>query len=461
MEGQAAVPFFMQSGLDEATLAHVWDLSDITQSGSLTRDEFAVAMHLINLKLTGNDLPQELPTNLIPPSLRGQNLPQAVNPQETDTQKDLFSLMEDDIDLPVSTASAFAKPAIAPPAAVAPTSTTTTSRGAFDSAFDDDFGGNASATSGFTSPKPATSSIVGALSPVPTGTSANGVRSAQPFGDASADAANQRLALESTQKSLTGLETSKADLTKSNAADAHSIEDLRTRLETVRMRHQTESEAVKALQERQKAQSAELNRLRQESVHEESELSRLKAEKDEIEQALMKDREDVREMKSVVAERTKAREALKAEIEKLKKDARQQKGLVAIGKKQLSQADSDLQKAQDELNVAREEENAQEHATHGEVPVTSPQVNPSREAALSPAASIRSTNPFDRFSPSNAPAQSHTGAFAVGGAAGAVAAGVGAAALSHHDQNEKEGRDRKSTRLNSSHSGESRMPSSA
>lgn len=439
LEGQAAVPFFMQSGLDEATLAHVWDLSDITQSGTLTRDEFAVAMHLINLKLTGNELPQELPSNLIPPSLRGQSLPQAVNPQETDTQKDLFSLMDDDIDLPISTASAFAKPAIAPPAAPASTSAATTSRGAFDSAFDDDFGGNASATSGFTSPKPAPSSIAGALSPVPTGTSASGIRSAQPFGDASADAANQRLALESTQKSLTGLETTKADLTRSNAADAHSIEDLRTRLETVRMRHQTESESVKALQERQKAQSAELKRLREESVHEESELSRLKAEKDEIEQALMKDREDVREMKSVVAERTKAKEALKAEIEKLKKDARQQKGLVAIGKKQLSQADSDLSKAQDELNAAREEGDVQQHAAHGEVPIVSPQMNPSREAALSPAASIRSNNPFDRFSPSTAPAQSHAGAFAVGGAAGAVAAGVGAAALSHHDQNEKEG----------------------
>ncbi|MCO5562921.1 hypothetical protein L7F22_016557 [Adiantum nelumboides] len=441
LEGQAAVPFFMQSGLDEATLAHVWDLSDITQSGSLTRDEFAVAMHLINLKLTGSELPQELPSNLIPPSLRGQSLPQAVNPQETDTQKDLFSLMDDDIDLPVSAASAFAKPAIAPPTAAAPASaTTTTSRGAFDSAFDDDFGSSANATPGFTSPKPAAAPIASALSPVPTGTSASGIRSAQPFGDASTEAANQRLALESTQKSLTGLETSKADLTKSNAADAHSIEDLRTRLETVRMRHQTESEAVKALQERQKSQSAELKRLREESVHEESELSRLKAEKDEIEQALMKDREDVREMKSVVAERTKAKEALKAEIEKLKKDARQQKGLVAIGKKQLSQADSDLSKAQDELNAAREQGDVQEHAAHGEVPVVSPQMNPSREAALSPAASIRSNNPFDRFSPSTtAPTQSHTGAFAVGGAAGAVAAGVGAAALSHHDQNEKEG----------------------
>jgi epidermal growth factor receptor substrate 15 len=81
LEGQAAVPFFMQSGLPEATLAHVWDLSDITQSGSLSREEFAVAMHLINGALAGQQMPQELPEALIPPTLRGQNLPAAVNPQ--------------------------------------------------------------------------------------------------------------------------------------------------------------------------------------------------------------------------------------------------------------------------------------------------------------------------------------------------------------------------------------------
>jgi epidermal growth factor receptor substrate 15 len=465
LEGQAAVPFFMQSGLNEATLAHVWDLSDVTQSGTLTRDEFAVAMHLINLKLTGSDLPQELPANLIPPSLRGQALPQAVNPQETDTQRDLFSLMDDDIDVPISTASAFAKPTFAatgpasqttsrtvvspapvssPPPAAAPV------RGAFDSAFDDDFMSSNAPPSAI----PAASSVLSpssrttALSPTPTGASsgtATGIRAAQPFGDGSIEEANTRNALDSTQKSLTNLQQSKSELSRSVAADADSIEDVRTRLETVRMRHQTESEAVKALQQRQTAQAAELRTLREESVREESELSRLRAEKDEIEQALMKDREDVRSMKRQVGELTKEKEAVRTEIEKLKKDARQQKGLLAIGKKQLTQSETDLTKAKDELTSVQTQtpigettgidnpgsrDATDEHAAHGEVPVTSPPTSMLPIAAQSPAASVRSNNPFDRVS-------SPSGAFAVGGAAGLVGAGLGAAAL-HHEQGGKE-----------------------
>jgi Cytoskeletal-regulatory complex EF hand len=33
-------------------------------------DEFALAMHLINIKLDGHELPTELPAHLVPPSKR-------------------------------------------------------------------------------------------------------------------------------------------------------------------------------------------------------------------------------------------------------------------------------------------------------------------------------------------------------------------------------------------------------
>jgi len=36
----------------------------------LDNDEFALAMHLINVKLDGHDLPEDLPKHLIPPSKR-------------------------------------------------------------------------------------------------------------------------------------------------------------------------------------------------------------------------------------------------------------------------------------------------------------------------------------------------------------------------------------------------------
>lgn len=46
------------------------DLADINSDGRLTRDGFAVAMHLIQKKLAGVDIPATLPLSLIPPSAR-------------------------------------------------------------------------------------------------------------------------------------------------------------------------------------------------------------------------------------------------------------------------------------------------------------------------------------------------------------------------------------------------------
>ena len=68
IQGKEAVEFFKNSRLAEADLAHIWDLADIQQRGALSRDEFAVAMHLIHKRLAGEQLPQSLPKSLIPPS---------------------------------------------------------------------------------------------------------------------------------------------------------------------------------------------------------------------------------------------------------------------------------------------------------------------------------------------------------------------------------------------------------
>lgn len=38
--------------------------------GFLDVEEFALAMHLINVKLDGNELPNSLPEHLVPPSQR-------------------------------------------------------------------------------------------------------------------------------------------------------------------------------------------------------------------------------------------------------------------------------------------------------------------------------------------------------------------------------------------------------
>lgn len=46
------------------------DLADINNDGCLTRDGFAVAMHLIQNKLAGKEIPATLPPSLVPPSAR-------------------------------------------------------------------------------------------------------------------------------------------------------------------------------------------------------------------------------------------------------------------------------------------------------------------------------------------------------------------------------------------------------
>jgi len=69
--GAAAKQEMIKSKLPNNVLGKVWKLSDVDKDGMLDADEFALAMHLISIKMDGHDLPIELPTHLVPPSKRG------------------------------------------------------------------------------------------------------------------------------------------------------------------------------------------------------------------------------------------------------------------------------------------------------------------------------------------------------------------------------------------------------
>ncbi|KAJ3258513.1 hypothetical protein HDU77_002238 [Chytriomyces hyalinus] len=75
VSGQESYEFFLKSKLDQTTLAHIWELANIRKAVGLSKDEFSVAMHLIKISMAGSALPESLPTQLIPPSLRAR--PQA------------------------------------------------------------------------------------------------------------------------------------------------------------------------------------------------------------------------------------------------------------------------------------------------------------------------------------------------------------------------------------------------
>ncbi|KAL0819150.1 hypothetical protein ABMA28_008405 [Loxostege sticticalis] len=68
--GAAAKTEMVKSKLPNSVLGKIWKLSDIDKDGFLDDDEFALAMHLIRVKIDGHDLPTELPPHLVPPSKR-------------------------------------------------------------------------------------------------------------------------------------------------------------------------------------------------------------------------------------------------------------------------------------------------------------------------------------------------------------------------------------------------------
>ncbi|KAG8518953.1 Epidermal growth factor receptor substrate 15 [Galemys pyrenaicus] len=62
---------FLKTGLPSTLLAHIWALCDTKDCGKLSKDQFALAFHLINQKLMkGIDPPHSLTPEMIPPSDR-------------------------------------------------------------------------------------------------------------------------------------------------------------------------------------------------------------------------------------------------------------------------------------------------------------------------------------------------------------------------------------------------------
>ncbi|KAI4902163.1 hypothetical protein NFI96_030360 [Prochilodus magdalenae] len=106
MDGLVSGPevrdIFLKTGLPSGTLARIWELCDIGDIGKLTREQFALALHLINQKLSkGTDPPQTLSPEMIPPSDRLARQNNAVTCQAADFSaiKELDSLSNEIMDL--------------------------------------------------------------------------------------------------------------------------------------------------------------------------------------------------------------------------------------------------------------------------------------------------------------------------------------------------------------------------
>uniref|UniRef100_A0A3Q3WIF9 Intersectin-1 n=1 Tax=Mola mola TaxID=94237 RepID=A0A3Q3WIF9_MOLML len=70
LTGPQARTILMQSSLPHGQLATIWSLSDIDQDGKLTAEEFILAMHLIDMAMSGLPIPPVLPPDYLPPTFR-------------------------------------------------------------------------------------------------------------------------------------------------------------------------------------------------------------------------------------------------------------------------------------------------------------------------------------------------------------------------------------------------------
>ncbi|PPQ70282.1 hypothetical protein CVT24_000845 [Panaeolus cyanescens] len=378
IEGEVAVPFMLKSQLPGEVLALIWDLADINNDGRLTRDGFAIAMHLIQKKLAGQEIPQTLPPSLLPPHLRSQLGSSPFSPAtaqfapQPEPQVDLFSFDDPPpSSIPVQTTGAgFAtpvknRPVDNDPFGASPFQPSVTARSPTTDFFGDD---------------------------EPSG-------SPPPANDRSAEIGNLKNQLQSTTRSLETVKTERASVEQTLASQASQLSTIQTQLSSAKAAYDTETSLLATLKERYAKQTAEINQAREQLIRAESDLSAVRVEKSEIEGAFLRDKEEVRELHRNMIEVGKQADALKQDVEKLKKEAKQQKGLLAIARKQLSTKEAEKAKVEKEhedavaeLNAATEEKEAVEAETaqiEADIAsITSSPRAPKSQTSLSPSETL-------------------------------------------------------------------------
>jgi epidermal growth factor receptor substrate 15 len=376
--GEEAVPFFSQSNLPEDSLAQIWDLSDINSQGHLTRDEFAVAMYLIRQQRMnrGQPLPATLPPNLIPPSMRTQARPPTATsafepPPMTQPPPQPKSALDDLFGLDTSS-----------PAPAAPLQTTMSTGG---SNANDPFAGGSSnfaptspiranTTSSTFKPFVPSSSFGRGLSTQPTGEGA-GAKLQSASDDLLGDTDPE------VSKNLTGETTELANLSNQVSSLSKQMQDTQAkrsttqtelnqtnsqkqnfeqRLAQLRTLYEKEAEDTRALEEKLRLSRAETQKLQSECMVLEGNYRDIQSQHQQVLTQLQADQQENTSLREKIRVVNAEIAQLKPQIDKLKSDARQQKGLVAINKKQLSTTEGerdklkteaeDLAKGNDELS---------------------------------------------------------------------------------------------------------------
>ncbi|KAJ5336489.1 uncharacterized protein N7506_004511 [Penicillium brevicompactum] len=402
--GDQAVAFFMKAQLPEETLAQIWDLADIDADGQLSRDEFAVAMYLVRMQRSGKDqLPQVVPPALIPPSMRRQapapmaapTPPPVPAPPVRTAADDLFGL-----DSPV-------QPPVQPFAQPQMPQSTGGSNSAFQTPASPSRASPQTASNTF-KPFIPSSAFGQTLQPQSTGASAGnsfGARSPPPpsddlLGDNDPEESN-KLTQETTElanlsnqvgslaKEMHNVQEKRSSAEQNLTQSTQQKRDFEARLAQARSMYEQEVTNFKALEERLKSSRAETTKLSQQYALLDGSRQDLHNQYTQVSTALAADEQENLSLKEKIRQANAEVAQLKPALEKARSGARQQKGLVAINKKQLATVEGERDKIQGEIDgfAAETPQYSQESSTPANV-----------SEVASPAASSASqnTNPFFR-----------------------------------------------------------------
>ena len=432
--GEQAVVFFGNSRLPEDALAQIWDLADINSEGKLNRDEFAVAMYLIKQQRTKRDgrdvLPQTLPPDLVPPSMRRQgtapsqptapafdNALNASAPKKP--SEDLFGL--DALSSPTSDPAS--PPLVSKPTGDSSNFSSPTPRSTQQQA--------STLPQVSQSQQPQQSSVFKPF--IPSSSFGQTMRGVQPqvTGQSQSTSMSHPSAMDDllgdndpeVNKTLTNETTDLANLSNqvSNlTGQMHQVKsnristeqdlsqaqaqkrDFENRLVQLRAAYEQEVREVKALEDQLAATRNDIRKLQQEMAMISGSHQDLQKQHQQIAQALAHDQHENAALKEKIRQTNEEVKSLKQRLEKLMSDARQQKGLVAINKKQLATNEAEREKVQSSLDESKKEyDEATKELEESKRSLESRSASQGVSAVASPAAPVNSPagasmNPFFR-----------------------------------------------------------------
>ncbi|KAI1615886.1 hypothetical protein EDD36DRAFT_379993, partial [Exophiala viscosa] len=410
--GEQAVEFFGNARLPEEVLAQIWDLADINSEGRLNKDEFAVAMYLIRQQRGTKDgrgnLPSTLPPALIPPSMRKQQAPpsQPTAPSFENAPVTKPRSAADDLFGLDAFGPAPSAPAPVPAPAQAPQSTGGTDAGPFANP-PGSFPSALSPQTTSTTFKPfiPSSSFGQSIIPQSTGSPAPQARALPApnddlLGDAdpeiSSKLTNETSELGNLSNQVSTLSNQTTELQGTRKQTEQELSNVTARkrafegrLAQLRSLYEKEVQEVKALQEQLTTSKNETKRLQQDMAMIDGTHQDLSTQHQQLRGQLENDQRENASLKERIRQTNQETEQLRPQLEKLRSDARQQKGLVAINKKQLATNEVERDRIKAEIAAAQKQARS--------IPVPSVPVPAVRSppTVASPAPST-SSNPFFR-----------------------------------------------------------------